>query len=69
MKLKRILSILPSSFLVYDMNHDTIFNVAFYKMLYTPKYEHYLDYHVYLIEPSDRHIVVNVMEDTQCKEM
>lgn len=63
MKLKQILPILPSSFLVYDMNHDTIFNVPFYKNLYTSKYEHYLDYHVYLIEPSDRHIVVNIMEE------
>lgn len=63
MKLKELLPILPISFLVYDMTHDTIFNVAYFRMLYLPKHAHYLEYHVYSIDKSDRHIVINIMED------
>ena len=63
MKLKELIPILPLEFLVYDMTHDTIFNIVHCHMLYLPKHVHYLDYHVYLIEPSDRHIVINIMED------
>lgn len=63
MKLKELIPILPFEFLVYDMAHDTIFNVDYYRILYAPKYEHYLDYHIYLIEASDKHIVVNIMEE------
>lgn len=63
MKLKELLPILAISFIVYDMTHDTIFNVEYFRMLYLPKYAHYLDYHVYLIEASNNHIVVNIMED------
>lgn len=63
MKLKELIPILPITFLVYDMSHDTIFNVAHYRMLYLAKHAHYLEYHVYLIESSDRHIVINIMEE------
>lgn len=63
MKLKELIPILPIKFLVYDMSHDTIFDVAHYRMLYVPKNAHYLEYHVYLIEASEKHIVINIMED------
>lgn len=63
MKLKELIPILPMCFIVYDMTHDTIFNVPHYRMLYLLKYAHYLDYHVYLIDSSDRHVVINIMED------
>lgn len=63
MKLKELIPILPIKFLIYDMSHDTIFNVAYYRMLYVPKNAHYLEYYVYLIEASDKHIVINIMED------
>lgn len=62
MKLKELLPVLPISFLVYDNTHDTIFNVEFFRMLYTPKYAHYLDYQVMLLESSDHHVVVNIQE-------
>lgn len=63
MKLKELIPILPIRFLIYDMSHDTIFNVAHYRMLYLPKHTHYLNYHVYLVESSGEYIVVNIMED------
>lgn len=63
MKLKEVIPILPVTFLVYDMSHENIFDVAHYRMLYVPKNRHYLDYHVYVIEASDKHILVNIMED------
>ena len=63
MKLKELIPILPIQFLIYDMTHDTIFNVTYYRMIYLPKHAHYLDYHVYLIESSEKHIVINIMED------
>lgn len=63
MKLKELIPILPIKFLVYDISHDTIFNVEHFRMLYLPKFAHYLEYHVYLIESSDKHIVVNIKED------
>lgn len=63
MKLKELIPILPIKFLVYDISHDTIFNVEHFRMLHLPKFAHYLEYHVYLIESSDKHIVVNIKED------
>ena len=63
MKLKELIPILPLQFLVYDLTHDTIFNVVHYRMLYLPKHAHYLDYHVHLIESSGEYIVINIMED------
>lgn len=63
MRLKELIPILPMSFIVYDMTHSRIFNVAYYRMLYLPKHAHYLEYHVYLIKSSDKHIVINIMED------
>ena len=62
MKLKELLPVLPISFIVYDNTHDTIFNVEFYCMLFTPKYAHYLDYQVMLLESSGHHVVVNIQE-------
>lgn len=63
MKLKELIPILPLQFLVYDMTHERIVDIAYYRELYIPKLSHYLDYHVYLIESSDKHIVINIMED------
>ena len=63
MRLKELIPILPLKFLVYDMTHDRIFDVAYYRMLYLPKHTQYLNYHVYLVESSGKHIVVNIMED------
>lgn len=63
MKLKELIPILPIKFLVYDITHDTIFNVEYFRMLYLPKSARYLEYHVYSIEASEKHIVINIMED------
>lgn len=63
MKLKELIPILPIKFLVYDISHDTIFNVEYFRMLYLPKCAHYLEYHVYLIDASEKHVVINITED------
>lgn len=63
MKLKELIPILPIKFLVYDISHDTIFNVEYFRMLYLPKFAHYLEYHVYLIDASEKHVVINITED------
>lgn len=63
MKLKELIPILPIKFLVYDISYDRMFNVDHFRILYLPKFAHYLDYHVYLIESSDKHIVINIKED------
>lgn len=62
MKLKELIPILPMCFIVYDMTHDRILDITYYRELYLPKHAHYLDYHVYLINSSDKHIVINIME-------
>lgn len=63
MKLKELIPILPIKFFVYDISHDTIFNVEYFRMLYLPKFAHYLEYNVYVIKASEKHVVINIMED------
>ena len=63
MRLKELIPILPPQFLVYDMTHERIVDITYFRELYLPKHAHYLEYHVYLIESSEKHIVINIMED------